>query len=300
MVTFFERRAGDLLAVGAGVGGADRLVGRLVVGAEAPLALDLEGQPCVLGERDPADHRSFVVVGLAVDGRGRADQGAVKGRDLDEPVCRVDAEVDLSLLVVNVVRVAVEFALPAGGSQHLAVDKDHVVVETVQRRPRALAVPLPPAERSGRKECFPRRPPDVAGQGPPLGRHARALEHGSLTGIRLHRDPLVEPQAAGPIEATAKDDRVTSHHRGDSRLQGRRLFQARSGRLLPAVRRDVIDMVRPGRHLIVLLDRAIRPARGLRRTSDPKSTRAVKAQMSHADGYLCCRRWFIAAPFRCL
>jgi hypothetical protein len=105
-----ERRARGLLAVGGWIGRADWLVCRLIVRAEAPLALNLNGPPRVLGEGDPADYRPLVVVCLAVDGFGRAYDGAVEGSDLDEPARRIDPDIDLAFLVFDEVLVWIEFA----------------------------------------------------------------------------------------------------------------------------------------------------------------------------------------------
>ncbi|MGD2095664.1 MAG: hypothetical protein PVH77_11705 [Phycisphaerales bacterium] len=96
-----ERGARDLFAVCGGVGRADWLVGRLIRRAEAPLALDFNCPPSVLGEGDSANYRPLMVVRLAVDGLGRAHDGAVEGGNLDEPVPGVDPDEDVALFVVD-------------------------------------------------------------------------------------------------------------------------------------------------------------------------------------------------------
>ena len=259
-----ERRADDLLAERRGIGRAHGVV-RGLLGHEGRglLALDVDRAVGVLRERDPADRRPLPVRRLAVARAARPDERAVEGGDLDQPVRGIDADVDLARLVVDVEGVRVELAFPAGRLQHLAVDEDHVVVEAVERRPHALAVALPPAQGPGREQGGPGGPPHVVAQGLPLGRHAGSLEDRALVGIRLQRDPLVEPQAARAVGPAAQHDRVAAHDALDRRLEGRRLGERRAGGVGLSVGGDVVEVGGLLRERVALRDRAVGPARGL-------------------------------------
>ena len=233
-----------------------------VGGGEAFLALDLQRAVGELGEGDAADGRAFAIRGLAVHLGGCADQRAVVRGDLDQAAIGVGAEVDIATLVVDVEGVRVQFALPARRFQQFAVEEDHVVVEAVQRRAHAFAIALPPAERRGGKEPFPRCPPDVAAQGLPLGGHLGALHHRPLVEVRLDGDALVQLEPAGAVDAPAHDDGVAGHHPRNRRSERGRLLDGCPRRFRLRVRSDIVDVRRPG-NLVALIHRPIGPPRRL-------------------------------------
>src|SRR5262245_21349130 len=95
------------------------------------LAFDLECAVGVLGEGQAADYRAFVIIGLAMDESAGANQPAVESRNLDLLVRWIDADVDKAVRVIDEERVRIELPFPTGGLQLLAVDENHVGVETV-------------------------------------------------------------------------------------------------------------------------------------------------------------------------
>src|SRR5690606_605142 len=143
-----ERGAHHLLAVLAARRDAHRVVGGLVVRAGRGLAvLDVDGAERVLGGGQAADGRALAVRRLAVHlARGAVQRDVVRG-DLDLVLRRVDADVHVAVVVVDVIAVLAQFAGPALRQQRTAVDEDHVVVEAVQRGAHALALDPPPGQR---------------------------------------------------------------------------------------------------------------------------------------------------------
>ena len=259
-----ERRPNHFLPVGGRVGGAHRLVGRFLGRRRgAGLPLDLERAEGVLREGEAADGRPPAIGLLAVHRARPPDEREVEGGDLDAVVLRIEADVDVARVVVDEVPVRADLPLPAGRLQHPAVHEHHVVVESVQRRAHSLAGALPPPQRFGREQRLPGRPPQVVAQRLPLVRHARPLQDGALVAVRLQRDPLVQLEAAGTVHPASHDDGVAGHDTRHGRLDCRRLLEGRAGGVRAAVRGDVVH-VRGLRDLVDLLDRAVRPARGLR------------------------------------
>ncbi len=67
-------------------------------------------------------------------------------------ICRVGADVDETVVVIDVIRIRIDIAFPLDGLQELAVHKYHVVVETAQRRIFPLLAALPPVGRFRREQ----------------------------------------------------------------------------------------------------------------------------------------------------
>ncbi len=240
-----EHCADDFLAERGRIRWAHRFVGRLIGRRELLLAFDFERPVGVLRKSEAADDRALAIRRLAVHRQAGADQRAVECRDFDLPRRGIDADVDLPLVVVDVVRVLVHLAFPPGRLQHPAVYEDHVVIEAVHRRPHALAVALPPAKWPGGEQTCPRRLPEFVPQRLPVGGDLSAFENGTLVAIGLERDALVQEEPAGAVDAASQDDGVTRHDPGHGRFQRGRL-RHRAWCIGPPVGRDVIDVRRRG------------------------------------------------------
>ena len=70
-----------------------------------------------------------MIVDLAMHGSAGANQGAVVSGDFHQSIRRIDPNVDISVLIIDVERMGVEFAFPTGRRQQLSVHEHHVVVE---------------------------------------------------------------------------------------------------------------------------------------------------------------------------
>ncbi len=109
-----QQRAHHLLAMLGFGRDADRIVGRFFRDqGRGLLAFDVDGAIGVLREGQPAQHRSFVIRCLAMHRPRRAVQRDVVRGDLHFVACRVGADVDIALGVVDVEGPRVELALPA-------------------------------------------------------------------------------------------------------------------------------------------------------------------------------------------
>jgi hypothetical protein len=85
-------------------------------------------------------------------GTGRPGERTIVSGNLDQVVRRIDADVNLAGIVINVIRVRVNFPLPANRFQQFAVNEDHVVVEAPRRSFCAFPFPPPPVRGFGREQ----------------------------------------------------------------------------------------------------------------------------------------------------